>query len=63
MWLLLQRPDAHSKMTKPYIFMEYPVGHVAYPRGCRVPWLASQTDLLAGDWQIAAPQVAHVPLR
>lgn len=50
MWLQMQRPDANSKMTLPYIYIEYPVGHVAYPDGCRVPWLASQTDLLAEDW-------------
>lgn len=50
MWLKLQRPDEHSKMTLPYIYIEYPVGHVAYPDGSRVPWLASQTDMLAQDW-------------
>lgn len=43
MWLELQRPDAHSKMTLPYIYM-----YTA--RGDLVPWLASQTDLLADDW-------------
>jgi len=50
MWVALQRPDAHSKMTMPYLFIEYPAGHPAYPQGSRVPWLASQTDLLADDW-------------
>jgi hypothetical protein len=43
MWLELQRPDAHSKMTLPYIFMVTVTGD-------RVPWLASQTDILAEDW-------------
>lgn len=52
MWVLLQVPDANSKMTHPYLYIEYPVGHVAYPNGSRVPWLASQTDILAEDWQI-----------
>lgn len=52
MWLQLQVPDEHSKMTLPYIYIEYPVGHVAYPEGSRVPWLASQTDSLSEDWQI-----------
>lgn len=52
MWLNLQVPDAHSKMTLPYIYIEYPEGHVAYPQGSRVPWLASQTDLLSDDWEI-----------
>lgn len=51
MWLNLQIPDAHSKMTLPYIYIEYPAGHPAYPKGSRVPWFASQTDLLAFDWQ------------
>lgn len=50
MWLCLQVPDAHSKMTHPYVYIEYPAGHAAYPNGSRVPWLASQTDLLAEDW-------------
>lgn len=43
MWLELQRPDANSKMSLPYIYMK---------TAClnQVPWLASQTDLLATDW-------------
>lgn len=52
MWLALQVPDEHSKMTLPYIYIEYPAGHQAYPNGSRVPWLASQTDILADDWEI-----------
>lgn len=43
MWLELQRPDAQSKMQQPYIYMS-PVD------GKLVPWLASQTDMLAEDW-------------
>jgi hypothetical protein len=49
MWLELQVPDEHSKMTLPYIYLNYPASSV-YPSGARVPWLASQTDLLADDW-------------
>ena len=52
MWLALQAPDQHSKMTLPYIYIEYPEGHPAYPSGSRVPWLASQTDMLREDWVI-----------
>jgi hypothetical protein len=53
--LELQRPDAHSKMTLPYIFMSYPstpASDTAPPShiNARVPWLASQTDMLAEDW-------------
>jgi len=51
MWLKLQIPDENSKMTLPYIYIEYPQGHQSYPNGCRVPWLASQTDLLSNDWR------------
>lgn len=43
MWLELQCPDAHSKMTLPYVYM-----HTA--QGDLVPWLCNQTDLLAADW-------------
>lgn len=49
LWLELQLPDAGSKMTLPYIFISYPPDATNTP-GARVPWLASQTDLLAADW-------------
>lgn len=58
MWLALQVPDEHSKMTLPYIYIEYPKGHPAYPDGSRVPWLASQTDILANDWEMV-PDPLH----
>ena len=45
MWLALQKPDSQSKMTLPYIYMKTADGH-------QVPWLASQTDMLAEDWTI-----------
>lgn len=45
MWLGLQVPDAHSKMGLPYIYMKTVTGQL-------VPWLASQTDVLAEDWTI-----------
>ena len=50
MWIEMQTPGAESKMNLPYLYIEYPEGHDAYPHGCRVPWLASQTGLLAEDW-------------
>lgn len=43
MYLELQVPDAHSKMTLPYVYMRTVQGDL-------VPWLCSQTDLLATDW-------------
>jgi len=52
MWLGLQFPDGNSRMTLPYVYIEYPVGHPFYPNGSRVPWLASQTDMLGEDWWV-----------
>ena len=46
MWLELQVPDERSKMTLPYVFMSTAQGDL-------VPWLCSQTDLLATDWEMA----------
>ena len=43
MYIELQVPDEHSKMSLPYIYMRTAQGDL-------VPWLASQTDMLANDW-------------
>lgn len=51
LWLELQVPDAGSKMTLPYVYLNYPDDAQNTP-GARVPWLASQTDMLAEDWGI-----------
>ena len=45
MWLELQKPDEDSKMSLPYVF-------IVTPEGDTVPWVCSQTDLLADDWHI-----------
>jgi len=42
-YLDLQVPDEHSKMTLPYIA-------ISTVTGDKVPWLASQTDMLSEDW-------------
>lgn len=42
-FLELQVPEALSKMTLPYIF-------ITTVTGDKVPWLASQTDILGDDW-------------
>jgi len=52
--LELQVPDEDSKMTQPYIYIDttgLQTDNPAAPKG-RVPWLASQTDMLAEDWYI-----------
>ena len=45
MYLELQVPDKKSKMSLPYIFMKTADNNL-------VPWLASQSDMLANDWEI-----------
>jgi hypothetical protein len=46
MWIALHNPDGKegNKMTAPYIFMKTADGKL-------VPWLCSQTDMLASDWE------------
>jgi len=43
MWIALQEPDENSKMTLPYVYMKTAKDEL-------VPWLCSQSDLLATDW-------------
>jgi hypothetical protein len=45
MWLAIQTPDEHSKMTCPYIYMKTAQDDF-------IPWLASQADMLADDWEL-----------
>ena len=53
-YIKLQTPDANSKMTLPYIYIVtngLVTDNPNAPKGT-VPWLASQTDMLAEDWEI-----------
>lgn len=55
MWIELQTPGIHSKMTRPYLYHVAPKGTTKhYGKSLndfdRVPWLPSNTDLLASDW-------------
>lgn len=45
MWVKLQRPTDKSMMTLPYIYMKTADNQL-------VPWLISQTDALANDWEL-----------
>lgn len=54
-FIQLQVPDETSKMTSPYIYIDttgLQSNNPDAPRSC-VPWFASQTDMLAMDWEIA----------
>lgn len=51
-YLELQVPDEHSKMTLPYIYIVTSnlITDNPYASKGVVPWLATQTDMLADDW-------------
>ena len=51
-FLELQVPDEFSKMSEPYIYIDTTLLVTDNPIAIkgRVPWLASQTDILATDW-------------
>ena len=44
-YIKLQRPDENSANTLPYIYF-------VTAEGDRVPWVASQTDILSDDWEL-----------
>jgi hypothetical protein len=51
----LQTPDNNSKMTRPYLYLVSPKGSTKQfgeqvKDFERVPWICSQTDILANDW-------------
>jgi hypothetical protein len=46
MWIALQSPTETSKMTLPYLYMKTAQDDL-------VPFLLSQTDVLAEDWRLA----------
>ena len=53
-YIEMQKPDDHSKMTLPYIYIVtngLVTDNPDAPKGV-VPWLASQTDMLATDWRV-----------
>ena len=47
-WIKFQSPDLKSKMSLPYLYIKTSQGEL-------VPWVASQSDLLASDWFVLDP--------
>ena len=45
-WIAIRRPDTESRMSLPYVY-------ISTVSDDQVPWLCSQTDLLATDWDFA----------
>lgn len=57
-FIALQVPDENSKMTHEYIYIDttnLETDNEDAPRD-RVPWLASQTDMLSFDWEVWTPK-------
>lgn len=48
----LQTPDAHSKMTKQYFYINTVQGDL-------IPWTATNSDLLADDWEVVGKESRH----
>lgn len=55
-FLTLQKRDGQSHMTLPYVF-------ITTVQGDRVPWLCSQTDLLARDWYACRAKATPPPVQ
>lgn len=45
MYVGLQKPNALSSLNTPFIYIRTVEGQV-------IPWVASQSDLLANDWEV-----------
>lgn len=63
-WIRLQRPDGFSKMTQQYIYFEKVVsagGDGSIGKYVRIPWLASQADMLENDWVVERDEVSTAP--
>lgn len=61
-FLELQTPDEHSKMTSPYIYIDSTNLETTNKSAVknRIPWLASQTDMLADDWVISCVKTMKI---
>ena len=54
-YVKLQQADGFSKMTQPYLYLEKiecGSGDGSIAKITRIPWLASQADMLEDDWCI-----------
>jgi hypothetical protein len=45
MWLGIRWAEAETCMTEPYVYIKT-------AQGAKIPWLCSQADLLATDWEV-----------
>lgn len=52
LFVMAQFPDEHSKMGNPYLYID-----ATALGGERNPWVPSQTDLFATDWEIIKEEV------
>ena len=45
-WIAIKQPDRESDVDLPYIYLRT-------AQGKTIPWIATQGDLLADDWEVA----------
>ena len=45
--IALQKPDDHSKMTKPFLYVVE-----LWEGGAAMPWTPTQDDMLSNDWVV-----------
>lgn len=48
MWIAIEQPNLYGRMTEPFVYMKTAQGGL-------IPWLASQADMLARDFEICEP--------
>ena len=55
-YIKIQFPDKNSKMTSPYIYIDTTDLNTDNPLSPKslVPWIASNTDLMAEDWNLSS---------
>ncbi|CAJ1226632.1 DUF2829 domain-containing protein [Lactiplantibacillus xiangfangensis] len=61
-FIKMQKPDKQSFMTHEYIYIDTTglnSDNEAAPKD-RVPWLASQTDMLADDWEVVGNRLTDL---
>jgi len=60
-FLRLSHPGMRNPMTEPFIYIDTTGLESNDPAcaKCKVPWLASQMDMLATDWEIHKNEILH----
>lgn len=52
LWVAQEPATEQTRMTHPFLYIEYAHCHHTYAGGCRVPWQPNQSDVLGTDWVV-----------